>query len=370
MQQASASAFGMVAAWTLFMFAGPMLSAQDPSVQLRVDVEDAGAGSLRDGTVPWTLTLSSLEDTQEVKANVVLSQRLEHCESDPKACDGSENVRLSSAAPIRHGCIDGADNNGNGLIDAEDPDCQGITAWTVAVATDDCFSIVSATTEKTVGDPEDQPLGLRDEVASFEKTELANPIRNAGQEGAVSSVVLSFVDALVLPQNAEHIVLRIAGRIDVSGLTQEGNSTTPCGLVIRSNDKPLAGSNIPVGTSVCLGQRMLEPVISGAAVTIQRPGSGSFIRGDCDSDGEVAGITDAIVLLGFNFLGNDEPPCLAACDVNADGNVRGTIDDAVFLLNFFFQGGRTPDVPFPNCGPAQPADLVVGCGVSPTACGR
>jgi hypothetical protein len=369
MQQASASAFGVVVVWALFVFADQTLIAQDPSVQLRVDIEGAGSGSLRDGAVPWRLTLSSVENTQDVKATVVLSQRLGHCTNDPKACDGSENVRLSNAHPIGYGCIDGADNNGNGLIDAEDPDCLGITAWTVAVATDDCFSIVGATTEKTVADPHDEPFGLRDGAASFEKTELANPIRNAGQEGAVSSVVLSFVDALVLPQNSEHVVLRIAGKVDVSSLTQEGNSTTPCGLRIRSNDNPLAGSNIPVGTSVCLGQRMLEPMISGAVVTIERPGSGRFIRGDCDSDGEVAGITDAIVLLGFNFLGTDQPPCLAACDVNADGNVRGTIDDAIFLLNFFFQGGRTPEAPFPDCGPAQPADLVVGCDQTPPACG-
>ena len=371
MQQASrARAFGIATLWTAVLCAAPGLEAQDPSVQLRVDIEDASAGSLRNGSVPWTLLLASAATTQKVKANVVLSQRLEHCTLDPSACDGSENVRLSSPQLIRHGCIDGADNNGNGLIDAEDPDCQGITAWTVAVATDNCFAISNASTESTVAELDDEPLGLRDEQASFEKTELANPIRNAGQEGAVSSVVLSFVDAVILPQRQEHVILRIEGEIDISALVREGDSTQPCGLRIRSAQQPLTGSDLPIGTSVCLGQRMIEPTTSDATLTVRRPGGGRFIRGDCDGDGQVSGITDAIVVLGFNFLGNPEPPCLSACDANADGNVAGTIEDPIYLLNFFFQGGAAPTAPFPSCGPTQPGDLIVGCRNSPAACDK
>ena len=38
-----------------------------------------------------------------------------------------------------------------------------------------------------------------------------------------------------------------------------------------------------------------------------------FVRGDCDSDGEL-NITDGIAVLGFLFLGGNEPPCLEACN--------------------------------------------------------
>ena len=87
-----------------------------------------------------------------------------------------------------------------------------------------------------------------------------------------------------------------------------------------------------------------------------------FVRGDCDGDGATSGVTDAIVILNFNFQGGLTPPCLAACDVDGDGTFRGVITDAVFLLNFQFQGGPTPPAPFPGCGNGTlPSDTELGC---------
>ena len=94
-----------------------------------------------------------------------------------------------------------------------------------------------------------------------------------------------------------------------------------------------------------------------------------FVRGDCDGDGTVGGsVTDAIVLLGFNFLGASEPGCLAACDADGDGALRGTVGDAVYLLSFAFQGGPPPPPPFPECGSATAADLALGCRRPPANC--
>jgi type II secretory pathway pseudopilin PulG len=96
----------------------------------------------------------------------------------------------------------------------------------------------------------------------------------------------------------------------------------------------------------------------------------SFRRGDCDGDGQITGVvTDAVVLLSFNFLGATAPPCLAACDANGDGEVTGTVTDAVYLLSYNFLGGPPPPAPFPGCGAGKPSDLSLGCASPPESCG-
>jgi hypothetical protein len=95
-----------------------------------------------------------------------------------------------------------------------------------------------------------------------------------------------------------------------------------------------------------------------------------FIRGDCDGDGSVGGqVTDAVVLLRYNFLGAEEPPCLAACDADGDGAIRGTVVDAVYLLRHGFLGGPPPPSPFSFCGPGLlPGDRALGCEEPPESC--
>jgi hypothetical protein len=94
-----------------------------------------------------------------------------------------------------------------------------------------------------------------------------------------------------------------------------------------------------------------------------------FIRGDCDGDGQVRGlVTDAVFLLNFNFLGGQRPRCLAACDANADGTVIGVVTDAVYLLTFNYLGGPRPPDPFPGCGAGTVRDEALGCVTPPAGC--
>jgi hypothetical protein len=87
-----------------------------------------------------------------------------------------------------------------------------------------------------------------------------------------------------------------------------------------------------------------------------------FVRGDCDGDGEISGVTDSIVMLNFNFQGGNRPGCIAACDADGDGSFIGVLTDAIFLLNFQFQGGVPPGAPYPACGAStNPSDLELGC---------
>lgn len=101
---------------------------------------------------------------------------------------------------------------------------------------------------------------------------------------------------------------------------------------------------------------------------IEPPPEELFIRGDCNGDGEVKGqVTDAVFLLNYLFLGGEAPPCQAACDPNGDGVVD--LSDAVYLLAFNFLGGPPPVAPYPDCGPGElPTDADLGCEEPPAAC--
>ncbi|MCZ6795529.1 MAG: IPT/TIG domain-containing protein, partial [Planctomycetota bacterium] len=78
-----------------------------------------------------------------------------------------------------------------------------------------------------------------------------------------------------------------------------------------------------------------------------------FIRGDSDRSGEL-GITDAIVTLGFLFLGSAQPSCLDALDADDSGSLL--INDPIYLLQFLFLGGPRPPFPFPEPGVDATAD--------------
>ena len=86
-----------------------------------------------------------------------------------------------------------------------------------------------------------------------------------------------------------------------------------------------------------------------------------FVRGDVDGVGNID-ITDAVFLLNFLFQGGPTPPCMDAADVDDDGGQRPSITDAIFLLNWLFQGGRPPPPPTPSTGRYGIGD----CGIDPT----
>ena len=72
-----------------------------------------------------------------------------------------------------------------------------------------------------------------------------------------------------------------------------------------------------------------------------------FLRGDVEENGEL-NLTDAVVILGFLFLGNAQPDCLDAADVDDSGTIL--ITDGINLLQFLFLSGAPPRPPFPLAG--------------------
>ncbi len=79
-----------------------------------------------------------------------------------------------------------------------------------------------------------------------------------------------------------------------------------------------------------------------------------FRRGDVDANASVD-ITDAIVLLGYLFLGAGAPSCLDAGDADDTGQLD--ITDAIRILGYLFLGGEAPGAPGPlACGSDDTAD--------------
>ena len=69
-------------------------------------------------------------------------------------------------------------------------------------------------------------------------------------------------------------------------------------------------------------------------------------------------ISDAVVILGYLFLGEDPVECLDAGDANDSGTIN--VADAAYSLNFLFRGGMIPPPPFPNPG-LDPSDDQLSC---------
>ena len=74
-----------------------------------------------------------------------------------------------------------------------------------------------------------------------------------------------------------------------------------------------------------------------------------FVRGDCDGDGQVNALADAIFLLSFGFLEGNAPLCKDAADVDDDGTVNALVD-GLRLLTHGFVMGEPPAAPYPGCG--------------------
>lgn len=92
-----------------------------------------------------------------------------------------------------------------------------------------------------------------------------------------------------------------------------------------------------------------------------QPQKTPFLRGDINGDTSLD-LSDAVRLLLHLFAGV-ELHCDAAGDTDDDGAASG-ITDAIYLLEYLFLGGSPPPWPFPVCG-VDPGDDGPGCESSP-----
>jgi hypothetical protein len=120
----------------------------------------------------------------------------------------------------------------------------------------------------------------------------------------------------------------------------------------RPDDSPRAWARSMAvdrfGNVLVAGQAWSDATSNDAIILKYSTDLTSFVRGDCDGNGKVA-MADPISLLRTLFAGAGEPPCLSACDANGDGDPRGFLSDAIYLLHYLFLRGEPPPPPFPAC---------------------
>lgn len=117
------------------------------------------------------------------------------------------------------------------------------------------------------------------------------------------------------------------------------------------------------------GSHSTYVVLNGTNELLEINGLGAcFIRGDCDGNGILNPLVDALTYLSALFVpGSPLPPCLDACDFFGVG-IFG-LPGAIALLNFGFQPGSPPPAaPFPNCGMAMNGSTL-GCTSYPFCAG-
>ena len=157
-----------------------------------------------------------------------------------------------------------------------------------------------------------------------------------------------------------------AGRLDavakVTGRAKFGRDVYPRDALFVSFIRCPYGKATLVETQIDTA-RAVDGVVDIVPDTI------SFLRGDCDNDGELRGTpSDAVVLLDWAFRASEAPACLAACDADANGRIQVT--DALRVLQFVFLNRKPPAAPFPECGLRTETDEALGCARPSAACGN
>ncbi|MBI4603438.1 MAG: hypothetical protein HY721_15915 [Planctomycetes bacterium] len=124
----------------------------------------------------------------------------------------------------------------------------------------------------------------------------------------------------------------------------ETGIVSPTFLALREGSRPFAPGAGPRGGSVLVWYSDFNGVNEVAELAAEA----WFVRGEVNGDG-VVDISDAIAVLGYLFVGGEEPEVLEAVDSNGDGGLD--LSDAVYLLDYLFRGGPAIPAPFPEPGP-------------------
>jgi hypothetical protein len=95
---------------------------------------------------------------------------------------------------------------------------------------------------------------------------------------------------------------------------------------------------------------------TGSVDASSSPTDDSFVRGDCNADGDTD-ISDAAFLLNALFLAPKALSCEDACDSNDDGALD--IADPIAVLTWLFQGGSA--LPEPQACGGDPAGDSLAC---------
>jgi len=169
----------------------------------------------------------------------------------------------------------------------------------------------------------------------------------------------------VLPDLFDLLGIQVLVRYQPTGLIEVSllhSSGKPAGPVVKAFIPPLSGEMI-FGFTAATGTATVTQEISDFEVRyLTCKSTPPFRRGDPDGNGDTD-ITDAIKVLGYLFLGQEDPACLDAADIDDNGSID--ITDPINLLRYLFLGGAKLPPPGPDdpCG-QDPTPSGLGCKAS------
>jgi hypothetical protein len=181
-----------------------------------------------------------------------------------------------------------------------------------------------------------------------------NPSINDGLEGFAGFVVLTHCGGRFVDVNAEHVFLRMFGRLDTAALREGAVETEP--VVVRPAERLLLHEVFFSSLTLAGAVSAPRTDLVGAAIRLRATGDPPFRRGDANDDQELT-IVDGQFILNFLFLGGCEPACVDAADVDDSGDLE--MNDAITLFNFLFLGTSVVPAPGPAlCGTDATADAL------------
>ena len=309
-------------------------------------------------------------------------------------------------------CDNGVDDDGDGLTDALDPDCEAAPPEPIGQS----FAIGDrALTD--AGEPSELAVqyGRDFEVCFFYKSEedfvaggpqfdqiqglsmaVCYPCELTCREDSfdIAGTIVDAIDADFVssqcdndPNDGDGCELILGVLVD-SLPPFDGKTLPPTGDYLRvgcttftaADDEELCGDqlpltfcddingrgNVPIRNLISTENEARTPNLFGADVTVL--GRGRFYRADCNFSQELESspvdIADPAALASYLFnngLTRFEPPCLDACDCNDDGRLDAA--DVMCVLQFLFLFGPFPSDPGPGfdaAGQRQPP------GIDPT----
>ncbi len=285
-------------------------------------------------------------------------------------------------------CDNGTDDDGDALVDCEDPDCLADPACITETA--------FACGAKKLGAnglpvPADGIVGGKAQVCFFYRApsesiqglsmSIGTPCELKAVEGTfdVTGTIVEAVKAEYVshqadtdPNDGDGCELLIA--ILVDQLPPFDGATLPatdvylalgCIDFTIANDPALAGrcldvafqdglngrGKVPIRNLVSVDNYSKSPKLASCQVCVR--GEEKFYRGDCNFSMEEGGwavdIADAAAAVSY-LIGSGpkafSPPCLDACDCNDDGRID--LSDVVCILKYLFELGPFPPAPGPG----------------------
>lgn len=302
-------------------------------------------------------------------------------------------------------CTNGIDDDGNGLVDNDDPACQqgfacGVLdengeivdpVGTIGGAVEVCFFVKSPAFD----DPETK--GSETHIQGFSMAIDVDCALESKNDLDISDTILEAIGAEFVstqrdndPNDGDGCELVIGILLDAlppfEGQTipplddfqkigcidfciADDESLCDVCLPLQFRDGVDGTEDAPVKNLISVNNRTAVPTFNDCNVCVET--EPEFVRGDCNFSGEPMGmavnIADAASVVSFlfpTFWVSFEPPCLDGCDCNDDGRVD--LADTFCILNFLFTGGSFPPAPGPGFNVEGRQIIVTGAGEDPT----